>query len=198
MADTDLLTTDEATEAISMVGSGAQHAAQIALWVSAISERVDARCGPVVIREIEDETIFPQGGLLFPLYQPVVAISEITEYVSGVAGVLTAESVSASGDYLMRSGLIERRSGFSPILWRGPAVVTYTAGRFEDTESVGAKWKTAAGAALRRLWAREAPMWARGGGFLAGEETGGIGFFRVIDPVVDEWLADELNPPAVA
>lgn len=198
MADTDLLSLDEALEAINMVGSGATHGEQIAQWVSAVSEVVDDKCGPVVIREIEDEVIYPRGGLLFPLYQPLVEVSEISEYVSGVATELTLEEVSASGDYLVRSGLIERRSGFSPVPWRGPAVVSYTAGRFASTEEVSAKFKTAAGACLRRLWAREAPAWARGGSIYAGEETGGIGFFRVIEPVLTEWLADEMRPPAVA
>lgn len=197
----DLLTLTEGMEAIAMTGSGANHEDQVAQAITGISARLDDICGPVVIRTITDELHYPNGSpLIFPNYQPVSSLTTVTEYQSGTGTVLTAEDFDTSGDYLLTSeGFISRQSGFAQTRWYGNAVkVTYTAGRYASTATVGAKWKVAASAILRRWWAREAPAWARGGDPFAAEGAGGVGFFRVVVPVVEEFLADERRAPAVA
>jgi hypothetical protein len=83
-------------------------------------------------------------------------------------------------------------------------LVTYEAGRYADTASVDARFKTAALAILRRFWARETPSWVRGTGGFAdlvsnpAVEPGTPGFFRAVQPVVNELLADQLLGPVVA
>lgn len=194
----DILTLDEAMTAISMTGSGANHQGAIELAITGISRALDDLCGPVVVRTITDEIHYPNGTLIFLDHQPVSSVTTVTEYLSGTGTVLTAEDFDTSGGYLLRDGVLARRSGFYTTNWYGNAVkVTYVAGRYATTAAVDEKWKNAAAMILRRWWAREAPAWARGGDPFAAE-GGGLGFFRVVLPVVEEFLADERRAPAVA
>lgn len=200
MAVTDILTEDEALVAINMVGSGGDHVLELALWVSAISEAIDAKCGPVVVRTVTDEIRYPNGGTFTTLHTPIYSVSALTEYVSGTGTVLTAEDFDTVGTYrVVGSGhdvAIERRSGWGGYAYTGLVKITYTAGRYATTEAVGAKFKLAAASILRRLWAREAPAWARGGDMFGTEPA--VGFFKAVDPMIEEFLADELKPPAIA
>ena len=196
MALTDILTEDEALAAINMVGSGASHALELGMWVSAISEAIDAACGPVVVRTVS-ETLDAAGGVLFLTQYPVDSVTTVTEYVSGTGTVLTAESTTVAGGYLLRNGILARRSSFATINWHGQVTVTYEAGRYATTAEVGAKFKLAAASILRRLWAREASAWSRGGDPFA-EAGAGPGFFRVAEPMIQEFLGDELRAPAIA
>ena len=195
MGALDVLTEDEALAAVNMVGSGADHALELGMWVSAISEAIDAACGPVVIRTVT-ETLDASGGVLFLTQYPVDSVTTVTEYVSGTGTVLTAESTTAAGGYLLRNGILARRSSFSTINWNGQITVVYEAGRYANTEDVGAKFKLAAASILRRLWAREASAWSRGGDVFGTEPA--VGFFRVAEPMIEEFLGDELKPPAIA
>jgi hypothetical protein len=200
MADTDILTEDEALEAINMVGSGGSHAIELAMWVSAISEAIDAACGPVVVRTITDEIQYPNGGTFATSHTPLYSVSSLTEYVSGTGTVLTAEDHDTVGTYrIVGSGhdtVIERRSGWGGYAYTGLVKITYVAGRYANTEAVGAKFKLAAASILRRLWTREASAWSRGGDVFGVEPQ--VGFFKVADPMIKEFLADELLPPAIA
>lgn len=201
MADTlDILTLDEGMTAISMTGSGSNHEDAVALAITGVSRAIDDLCGPVVVRTITDEIHYPSGHTpIFLDYQPVSSITSITEYASGTGTALTAEDHNTAGTYLLRDGLVARRSGFYTTSWYGNAVkVTYVAGRYATTSAVDEKWKNAAAMILRRWWAREAPAWARGGDPFAAEGAGGIGFFQIVRPVVNEFLSHELRPPAVA
>lgn len=193
----DLLTMDEAMAAINMVGSGTNHEDQIEVWITAVSQRVDDLCGPVVIRTITDELHDANGSLIFLDYSPVSSVTTVTEYVSGTGTVLTAEDIDTAGGYLLRDGILSRRSGFYSTSWNGRIKVTYEAGRFADSPSVDAKFKLAAGTILRRLWAREAPAWARGGDPFV-QEGAGVGFFGVVDFAVNEFLGGERRAPAIA
>lgn len=195
----DVLSLDEGMTAIAMTGSGAAHEDTVAAAITAISRRLDALVGPIVVRTITDEIHYPSGNSPIWLdHQPVSSITSLIEYSSGTGTALTAEDYDTSGTYLLRDGMIVRRSGFYTTSWYGSAVkVTYVAGRYATTAAVDARFKTAAAAILRRWWAREAPAWARGGDPFA-QEGGGIGFFQVVMPVVQEFLADEMLPPAVA
>lgn len=196
MAATDVITLDDALEAISMTGSGAQHGAVLQTFVSAVSELLDDICGPIVQRSVT-ETLDPTYGPLVPTQQPVASITSLTEYVSGTGTVLTAETTTVSGGYLLRDGMIARRSGFYTTHWNGPVTIVYVAGRYADTASVESKFKLAAMEIIAREWPQYASAWSRGGDVFGAPE-GGLGFFRSVTPVVEQWLAYERRPPAVA
>lgn len=198
MADTDLLTLDEAIQAVSGTGSFAQHGEDLSLMVSAVSEAIDRWVGPVVIRTITDEIHDAPAGRIELKYRPVVSVSSVTEYLSGTGTVLTAESVSASGGYLVRDHFLARRSGFYTTGWNGVIKVTYTAGRFSSTSTVEARFKMAAKAVLTGAWAKYSAAWARGGDPFGDPTGGGSGFFDEFTPVVRRWLQADRLPPAVA
>lgn len=198
MADLlDILTLAEAQTATSVTSD---HDSELALFVTSVSRRIDDLCGPVVVRTVTDELHDADGPLLFLRQPPVSSVTTVTEYLSGTGTVITAETVDTSGGYLSRDGVLARRSGFATTSWNGRISVTYVAGRYADTASVDAKFKMAASAILRRLWQREAAAWSRGGDPFAATELapGGVGFFRAVDPMVQEFLAGELLAPVVA
>lgn len=193
--NTDIVTLAEAKDALNI--TTATHDTLLAQWITAVSERVDARCGPVVIRTITDEQHDGGSSILFLRHKPVAAVSSVKEYASGVETVLSAESLTVAGDYLLNTnlGTLARRSSWTAATFATSGVlVTYTAGRYPDTASVGERWKTAVCDILRRRWARESPAWARPGNV---DEGVGPLFFKTVDPVIDELLADELLPPVV-
>lgn len=195
MATTDVLSLDEAMTAISMTGSGARHAAQVALFVSAVSELLDSIVGPIVYRTITNEP-HDTDGLIVLNYQPVAAITSVTEYQSGSPSVLTAETSTVSGGYLLRNGMLARRSGFSTTRWYGPVAVTYTAGRYADTASVGAKFKLTAMEIVSSEWQNYAAAWTRGDPFAA-PDGGGL-YGESVQKIVNKFLADERRAPTIA
>jgi hypothetical protein len=171
------------------------HQDEIVRMVTAVSRRIDDLCGPVVVRTVTDELLDANGPDLRPRYQPVYSVTAVTEYLSGTGTVVTAESISASGGYLLRDGILTRRSGFTSRNWNGRVKVTYVAGRYATTADVDAKFKVAAGAILRRLWTREAGAWARGGDPF---DSASVGFFKAVEPMIDEFLGDERRMPSIA
>ena len=193
MADTDIITLDEAMTAISMTGTGAQQAGQVSLFVSAVSDLLDDICGPIVERTVT-ETIDAAGNLLFPTYSPVASITSITEYVSGTGTVLTAETSTTSGDYLLRDDIIARRSGFFTTTWDGSVTIVYVAGRYASTEEVGTKFKLAAQEIIAREWPQYASAWSRGGDVFGAPE-GGLGFFKSVEPVVNRGFLERVAGP---
>lgn len=197
MADAlDILDIDEAEAALNM--TGATHEAELAQWVTAISRRIDDACGPVVVRSVTETH---QGGSswIIPYTQPVYEVTTLTEY-SGVAPtVLAVEAFPTvtSADYALVNGIVYRRSsGCDAVFAGGRVIITFDAGRYADTASVDAKFKAAAGSILRRLWAREAGAWARGGDPFANADTT-VGFFKAVDPMIDEFLGSERLAPAI-
>lgn len=196
MADAlDVITLTEAKTAINMPAA-TTHDTELAMWVTAVSRRLDARCGPMVVRTVT-ETLTPAGSTLFLTQYPVSSVTSVTEYQSGTGTVLTAESTTVAGGYLLDSGMLTRRSGFGTTGWHGRTTVEYVAGRYATTAAVDARVKMVAGAVMRRLWVRESGAWARGGDPFA-QEGAGVGFFRVIDPLIDEHLSDMVLPPGIA
>lgn len=197
MADVlDLLTLTEGKRAINLPESSTQHDAELAQFITAVSRRIDDLCGPVVARTVTEELHDGGSSLLFLRNFPVLSVTSVTEYASGTPTVLTAESVSVSGGYALRDGVLARRSGWSSMSWGSQVVVTYEAGRYENTAAVDAKFKLAAGSILRRLWAREASAWSRGGDPFAGE--GAQAFFDAWTAAKKELLEDELLLPGFA
>ena len=201
---TDILTEAEAQAAINVTDAGV-HATELALAVSAVSQAIDAACGPVVAREV---TEVHDGGssAIWPYESPVLSVTSITEFDGTTSTVLTDESAfgtvhTATGFMLSNGYRIDRRSGgyvyrFGP----GQVQVVYQAGRFATTEDVSARFKYAAAAILRRLWKREGSAWAFTPDFYSNsdEQTAGSSFFRAVVPMIDELLPDERKPPAVA
>jgi hypothetical protein len=200
MADLlDVLDIDEAKQEISQPGTGAGNDDRLARWITWVSRRLDATCGPVVIREITDEQVDCPADPVFLRYSPLATVSSIDEYQSGSATALTAETLTVAGTYRVTGQghyrHLERRSGFGSSWWSGPILVTYTAGRYADTASVDSQFKEAAGAMLRRLQAREGAAWQSANPFGEGAT---LGFFKVVEPVISEFLWDEMLPPGLA
>lgn len=168
--DIDVLTFEEAMQALSNNSSRVpSNSDVIERLVTAVSQQLDDLCGPIVIREIEDEVVYPENPYA-PLalsHHPVVAVTSLTEYVNGTGTVLTAEDFDTAGDYLIDRGNVARRSGFHSLAWNGPVKVTYTAGRFDSTEDVDAKFKRAAEEILIGAQQKYGAAWARGGDPLA-------------------------------
>ena len=201
MADTDILTVEDARTAINMPGG--QHDSILQQLVTGISLRMDALCGPIVQRTVTAER--HNGGCVFvaPRKVPVASITSVTEYISGTGTALTAETISTAptSAYLLDDTLrfypkIYRRDGGADVLFaagRMNIAVTYEAGRYADTASVPENFKETARQILRRLWKREQNAWARVSNF-DGDEGAPAAFFKAYDPVIKESLGDELLP----
>lgn len=207
MAATDILTPAEGEAAINASGGVGDHTAELARRISAVSQAIDAYCGPVVARTVTE--IHRDPGATIFLAEPALSITSVTEFDGTSSSVLTNESVfgtvgGASGFVLSADGgRIERRSG--GVAYRfttGDVQVIYQAGRFADTESVSARFKEAASDILRRVWKREGSAWAYSPDFFANTDEGaavtGSGFFRAVEPMIAEWLWDERRAPAIA
>lgn len=198
MADTlDILTLTEAKTALNL--TTATHDTELAQWVTAISRRIDDLCGPVVVRAVTETH---QGGRHFvvPYQQPVSSMTTVTEYNATSPTVLAAEvfpGTITTNDYAVVDGIVYRRMSGYDSVFAGRVIITYQAGRYATTAAADAKFKLAAASILRRLWAREAGAWARGGDPFANEDTG-VGFFKVVDPMINEFLGSELKPRVIA
>lgn len=205
MSDLDVIDFEWAQEAINMPGSGANHGLEIQLFITAVSQRIDAICGPVVVRDVvetfrpaSNQTVILHDWVSWPSSDwPLQEITQLTEYTAGVGANLTGETLTVSGDYLVVDGHLGRRSAFSTSYWRGPIEVTYTAGRYADTAAVGERFQLAAAQIVARMWPQYAAIWSRGVSSLGGME-GSPGFFRSVDPVIEELLPEDKRPPAVA
>lgn len=200
-ADTlDILAIAEAEKDIN-VPSGS-HTAELEQAITAVSRRIDEICGPVVQRTITGERHDGGTRLVFLRETPITSITTVTEYSSGVATVLTAETETTAGTYRYEDsiGALYRRSSWTHATFASQSVVvTYEAGRYADTASVDRRFKQAAGSILRRLWDREAGAWARPDDPFDQQTAGGSSrFFNAVDHVVKEMLADEMRAPAVA
>lgn len=207
MADPlDILSLGDAYEAINNPASTG-HDYQLARWITGVSRRVDDLCGPVVVRTITKELHDGGRGDVWPRRRPVSSVTSVVEYDNTTATTLTAETNTSKPDdgYMLddrggRYQIIVRRSGNADVTFqpgRRNVEVTYKAGRYADTASVDEKFKMAVGAILRRLWSRESSMWASGGDPFTELGAGTSRFYRTVDPMVAEFLADEKRVPAV-
>lgn len=204
-ATNDLLTAAEAAEALNLPAGSVIGDGERERMVTAVSTRIDELCGPVVQITVSNE--LHDGGCtrIFPRFVPISSVTTLVEYSGTASTTLTAEtnSTKPAAGYLIdgpRSGRdvwIRRRSGNADSWFadgRRNIDLTYVAGRAADTASVSALFKTACATILRRLHQREAGGWA-----IPVDDPyayGGVGFFKVVDPMVNELLSDELLPPA--
>lgn len=177
----------------------------LALHITTVSRLLDDVCGPVVQRTVTDEVHDGGSRVVVLNRRPVSAVTTVSEVTApGTVTVLTAAAFGSSTDGYyapawerdptLKSGVLHRQRGGSPIPW-GPGVkVSYTAGRYANTAAVDARFADTAGAVLRRLWKRESGTWAQTPSFFEdGDNQAGIGFFRVARPIIDELLPADIQ-----
>lgn len=156
MADLfDVLALAEAKQILSIGSVDTTDDVNLARAVTAVSRRLDELVGPVVQRPVSGE--MHNGGYCTVelLQAPVAAVTAVTEN-----GVVLVEGTDWVGDRYkpdpaLYDGFIVRRSGNYDIPFtsgRLNVVVSYTAGRYADTATVGAVYREAAGLMLRNLW----------------------------------------------
>jgi hypothetical protein len=208
MADPlDWLSLEEAREAIGKKQASVDQSALIAMYVTATSRKLDSVVGAAVRRTVTDEVHSGCGSVIW-LQHPAYAITSIKEYrgstlvtlVPETAGGLESDAYLADRGFTATyNGRIVRRTG--GIDWgfyngSGNILVTYTAGRFEDTAAVDARFKLAASYMLANAWRSVQPNVATDGPFQV--PTASFPAFAVPN-VVRELLADEWrDTPAVA
>lgn len=166
MADTlDVLTFDEAKEAVGKGAGDSTEATVLARYVTAVSRLLDDRIGPTVRRTITGEEHHRIAGMSTVVlrHRPVTAVTSITEYQDTTGTALTVMSLTSQPNEGYRlvpydptpglySGIVERTSGDRCTYFRGPVSVTYTAGRVQSTTQVDARIKHAAVICLENLW----------------------------------------------
>ena len=160
---TDWISLDEGKAAVNITGGAFD--SELALYISAASQRLDQLAGAAVIRTITGEihNITRPGTTAVLLnYRPVVSASSVVVYNQTTAQTLALETNSAktANDYLLdpAEGRLRRRSsGYDTAFptGRGNVIVTYTAGRFASTAAVAERFKLAASIYLAHLWKRE-------------------------------------------
>lgn len=208
MADTlDVLTLDEGKRALNIPLADTSFDTEVASYITAVSQRLDDLTGPIVKRTVTDEVHDGGLGFILPVHTPVLSVTSVAQYTSGTATTLTAETVGASTttNYLLIGGgshesVILRRSSWSDSVFapgRSNVLITYVAGRFENTASVSPKFKQGAAKMLSLLWKGD-----QGAGtvtFGAPVEAEGLGIIGFAVPrAVTDLLAEELRPPVVA
>jgi hypothetical protein len=140
--------------------------------VTAVRQKLDDVCGPIVQRTITEVIDVPRWEHVTDLRisgGPVSSITSVKSYENGVESTLTAETLTVAGDYLaelqhrvrpdgtsqMLSGQLRRRSAFSDWWWTcGTRVqVVYVAGRYATTAAAAdSRFEQAAMVTLRSLW----------------------------------------------
>ena len=207
MADTlDILTLDEAKRALNIPLADTSFDTEVASYVTAVSQRLDDLCGPVVNRTITAETHDGGGEYIFPNYTPVASVTTVTQYLSGTATVLAAEDfdTSTTNDYLLtgvgtHAAMIRRRSSWSDSVFpagRANVLITYVAGRFATTAAVSPKFKQGAAKMLSVMWKGDQGAGTVTFGAPETEDLGIIGF--AIPRAVLELLAEEIRPKVIA
>lgn len=165
MATLDVLTLTEAKQTLSLTGTTAFDA-ELAGWITAVSQRLDRLVGPIVVRTVTDEAHDGGHHEVFLEYYPVSVVTSVVEYDGTTATTLTAETneVKPADGYLserykpnpvLQSKRIRRRSTGTDDAFpvgRLNVVVSYSAGRFADTASVEDRYKTAAKFMLQNFW----------------------------------------------
>lgn len=190
MAAIDLLTLAEAKEVISN-NAGPANDSLLTAYITGVSIFLDRRCGPIVVRTCTDtfdggpmaydwrgpmQQRFGTNANIFLRSYPVVSVASVTEYATGVGGVTLTEQTSgnspAAGFTInKRTGKLSRTtSGYPGWFAAGNAniTVTYTAGRYTNTDAVAEHFKRAAGLVLANIWRQERGMAATDYGDVSG------------------------------
>lgn len=212
MADAlDVISLAEAKLALNMSADNADHEAELASFVTAVSRRFDELIGPVVTRSV---TEYHDGGygVVYPRQTPVSSITSVTEWDGTTSTTLTADAfgvaanadgylLEQSGSYAHDAKLVRLSSGSLTSFTSGRRSVQliYVAGRAANTAAVDARIKQTAAMVLQRLWKPHAGAWAQSPDFLENfDANDGAGSFKPFDRIIEGMLADELKPPAIA
>lgn len=199
MADTyDLVTLDEAKNAIKVKSAVPNYDIDLAEIVTAASQRIVDLCGPVVTRTFTNEMY--DGGAAYVVLRNVAigplaatTVTSLVEYDgAGNAKTLTAEDFDTKPDdaFLIEpeTGIVFRRSRASDYNFasgRRNVVFTYASGRAASTAVVPAKFKSAAETMIAFLWRERGP---RAGAYRTDTESGpifGVAPFATPNAVVD-------------
>lgn len=155
----DLLTDTEAKLAI---GKGVLDQDKLTLLqsgITAVSLKLAECVGPVIYSTLTAELHSGGRSYVYLDKRPVQGIVQVVEYDYTTAGTLTAESNAAKPTSGYRfnatNGRVTRRSGNCNYLFpRGTdnVLITYVAGRYTQTSTVGDRYKDAARLILKNAW----------------------------------------------
>lgn len=206
MADLDIISVDEARDAIS--ASSVDNDSVLQRAVTAISQRFDELIGPVVSREVIE--VHDGGACSVRLRcTPVLSVTSVEEFLGGDTLTLAEETFGTTpaqgflldqDDDVPHLAQIVRRSGgcdwrFEPR--RRNVRVTFQAGRFASTDAVGERYRQAAARVVADTFKRDASVWHQSSDIIAsinGEAEGPRSLMRSVMPAVMEFLHDQKRP----
>jgi len=208
MADT--LDVIDIETARSSLGVQARYDSLLAVYITAVSRKLDDLCGPIVRRTITDELHDGGAPIVQLRHGPVYSFTSVVEAQGTTSVTLTMQTFATAPaeGYIARahrtasapySGLLERVSGGLPSrFYAGTQTVkaTYSGGRFADTASVDDRFTQAALMCLRNLWRNEQGQVVPTPGELE-VPTGSFARFTVPN-AVKELLWDEMRLPGLA
>lgn len=206
MADTlDVLTLAEAKAELGVGAADTSKDTILARKITAVSQRLDQACGPIVQRTVTGEVLEGGQDHAWVAFGPVYSWTSVTEYSATAAQVLDPEDYDTQPTYgyvaerggtptSIYSGRLTRRSAGGTLVFPvGPEAVrvTYVAGRFVDTANVGALFKEAAAVMLQNAWRpQEAAVQSMGEFDVPAQNFPRFGIPNYVrDMLADEWLA---------
>lgn len=169
----DVLTLNEAKQALRVNDSDTTNGALLAAAITAVSQTLDEVCGPIMARTVTSERCDGGDYCVTLRHWPIVSVSSVVEYSGTSSATLTEETAgtTSSSAYILEpytglantsayTGRITRRSGgydYPFPTGRGNVVVTYSAGRFTTNNSatnggVTEQFKHAARITLENWW----------------------------------------------
>ena len=206
MTDTlDVLTLAEAKEELGIGSGNTSKDTMLARKITAVSQRLDQACGPIVKRTVTGEVL--EGGTFdaWVALGPVFSWTSVTEYSGTVAQVLDPEDYDTQPAYgyvaerggtptSIYSGRLTRRSAGGTLRFPvGPEAVrvTYEAGRYADTATVDPLFKEAAAVMLQNSWrTQEAAVQSMGEFDVPAQNFPRFGIPNYVsDMLAEEWLA---------
>lgn len=201
----DVLTLYEAKEELGIGLSDTSKDGVLARKITAVSQRLDQACGPIVQRTVTGEVLEGGGHEAWVKFGPVFSWTTVAEYSGTVAQVLDPEDYDTQPAYgyvaqrggtptSVYSGRLSRRSaGGSLVFPVGPEAVrvTYVAGRYVDTAGVDALFKEAAAVMLQNAWRpQEAAVQSLGEFDVPAQNFPRFGIPNYVrDMLAEEWLA---------
>jgi hypothetical protein len=123
--------------------------------ITTVSRRLDKLVGPVVQRTVTGEQHNGGCSVVWLNLAPVFSVTTVTEDGTPLVAGVTYDVTPYDPGPILSDGTLARLSGTSETFFtpgRRNIVVTYVAGRYEDTAAVDPIFKEAAALMLRNLW----------------------------------------------